>query len=337
VAFTHAAFGRTIRSDFELPLLKSVGESAADEPAARLVLSERAVEPEGEKILGSDDTTMTLFRSGTAVLVVLNGIGWIARVEPDSTTITLHPDARRSDREVADSALASRILGDRVVTSVIPFIPQLWGSIALHGSLLATSFGRVMLLGPSGRGKSTLSQVLQRDFGWRVLDDDTSMLVEGDAQPIKAIPMGAYSRLRQDAAHSLGITVQALPGHGGGKGAVVREGLRPDEAWSDQVVATCFLEPRDAEGDRPDGSREGPPEVTELASLNALNRVFESFFVLQADLPDQTKALFRLAANVSSGLTHLRALYVRRVNTPEEVSGAIAAQLQECLPWSRAV
>ncbi len=331
MAFTHAAFGRSIRSDFELPLLQPVEETEADEPAAHLVLSELAVEPEGEKILGSDDTTMTLFRSGQAVLIVLNGIGWIARLDPQSTTITFHPDARRSDPQVAQSALKSRVLGDRVVTSVIPFVPQLWGSIALHGSLLATPHGRVMLLGPSGRGKSTLSQVLQRDSGWKILDDDTSMLLDEEGKPFRAVPMGAYSRLRQDAAHSLSITIEALPGHGGGKGAVIQGGIGPDEAWPDQLVATCFLEPREAEASDPEGLSGGALEVVDLPGFRTLHVVFESLFMLQADLPDHTKTLFRLAANVSSRLTHLQAQYVRHVDTPEAVASAIAGKLDERL------
>lgn len=331
MTFTHRAFGRTIRSQFELPLLQSVQDNNAHELAANLTLSELALEPQGEKILGSDDTTMTLFRSGSAVLIVLNGIGWIARLEPESTTVTLHPDSRMPDRQVADSVLESRVLGDRVVTSVIPFIPQLWGTIAVHGSLLATPFGRIMLLGPSGRGKSTLSQVLQRDFGWRILDDDTSMLVDEEAAPLRAFPMGAYSRLREDAAQNLGIAMQELPGHGGGKGAVIHEDIGLDEAWPAHLVATCFLEPRDAGTNHREDARQSPPEVSRLSSLSALNPVFESFFVLQADLPDQTKAVFRFAAKVSSDLSHLRASYIRHVNTPPEVAGAIVTQLEDWL------
>lgn len=334
MAFTHAAFGQNIRSEFELPLLQPVEDTRANEPAAHLVLSESPVGPEGQKILGSDDTTMTLFRSGQAVLIVLNGIGWVARLDPQSTTITFHPDARRADPQVAQSALESRVLGDRVVTSVIPFVPQLWGSIALHGSLLATPHGRVMLLGPSGRGKSTLSQVLQRDSGWKILDDDTSLLLDEEEKPFRAVPMGAYSRLRQDAAHSLSITIEALPGHGGGKGAVIKVGIGPDEAWPDQLVATCFLEPREAEVSRPEGSPGEALSVVALPAFRALHVVFESLFVLQADLPDHTRALFRLAAHLSSRLAHLQASYVRHVDTPEAVASAITEQLGERLAAS---
>lgn len=329
MTFTHLAFGRSIRSDVELPLLQPAREGDAGEPAAALVVSEQSVQPEGEKILGSDDTTMTLFRSRDSVLVALNGTGWIAVLKPDSTTLTLHRDARQPDRHLADMALKSRVLGDRVVTGVVPFIPQLWGSIALHGSLLATPHGRVLLLGQSGRGKSTLSQVFQRDFGWRVLDDDTSMLLEQEGKPLRAVPMGAYSRLREDAAERLGIAVEALPGHGGGKGAVMRGVGTPDEQWPAQLVATCLLEPTDIDATQQDDSRTTHPDVVERPALSALHTLFESFFVLQADRQEQTKVLFRLAATLSSGLIHLRASFTRDVNTPEVVCAAITARLDD--------
>ena len=77
------------------------------------------------------------------------------------------------------------------------------GRPALHATAVEIDGGVVALLGPSGRGKSTLSGALVASGGRWIADDLLLLSVDGSA--IRAIPTVVSTRLRSDSAEALGI------------------------------------------------------------------------------------------------------------------------------------
>lgn len=315
-------FGRTLRSDLELPLLDSIPEPLAHAPDIEVRLSSDPLTPREPAIGGSDDTTATLFRFDEGVLIALNTTGWVAAFRPGARDITLHPDTRRADRLVLDSLENRRILGDRIVTGVLPFLPAHWGHLALHGAVLTGPLGGVLILGVSGYGKSTTSQILQRDFGWTILDDDTSM-VEDLAEPA-VIPMGALPRIRRDAAAHLGLSVEDLPGYQGRKGAATRSQGGPSGPI--RLSACVSLRPHGTEGSRGPGVL----DTERLSPHLALGAVFESVFMLHPDRRDEVQRQFHLGAALSS-VPHIRLFYDKSSHTPEVSTAHLVETLSSLL------
>lgn len=311
-------FGRTLRSDLHLPLLDPLDLPAGTEPDISVSLSDTPLTPDEPKIGGSDDTTATIYRDRDGVLIALNTTGWVAAFRPGASTITVHPDARRDNRLALDSPENRRILGDRIVTGVLPYLPAHWGNLALHGAVLHSPFGGVLILGVSGFGKSTTSQILQRDFGWTILDDDTSM-VEDLSRPVLT-PMGARPRIRKDAAARLGITTDALPGYKGHKGAAIRsEGDRPTTI---ELSAVVSLRPHGTDG----SAAAGVLTTERISAHHALGAVFESVFMLEPDRRDEVQRQFQLGAALSP-VPHLRLFYDKSVHSPEESGAHLASAI----------
>lgn len=289
----YRAFGKLIRSDIELGLLHLASDDS-EEPVAHIRLSGEPLVPTGEPIGGDDRLSLTHFREEESVLLALNTTDWIASISPESPVVSVHPDGRKRGSERAEEALRSRILGDRIVTAVVPYLPALWGGQAIHGSLVTNGMSSVVLLGRSGFGKSTLSQLLRREHGWEVVDDDTSMVTSED--DFVVTPMGAMARLRSDAATLLAFSMVELPGYGGHKNAVPR--VADDEGiFQEYCVSTVVqLGPFGSEY----GGATGELAIEEIPSRRALQGVFESIFVLSPDRAPEVKRQFQLAARLAS-------------------------------------
>ena len=322
MSFRYQAFGQLLESDIELPLLSPWDETRPLEnseqvlPAglsARIRVSHNSLLVQEPSIGGSDDTTFTMFREGSSVLMALNRTGWLARFNEGSVDITLHPDARVQDTSVARESRVSRVLGDRVVTSVVPFVPQLWGLIAVHGALLSSPAGGVLLVGKSGAGKSTLSQVLRRDFGWHVLDDDTSMVVS-DGENIHLFPMGAKARLKKDAAEFLELPIEPLPGHGGGKGA-----LRADSETRPLEIGATLSHTFSLASEQESGTVPADISVEQIEQVRAISALYESLFVLWPHRRESIEELFRVSAELASA-TNFSLAFSRTRHSPSEVA-----------------
>ncbi len=286
----HLAFGRVVHSDVEMPLLPQATQNPIDNVAATIHVDENPVDPGVQKIGGDDATTMTMFRQGDDNLLCLNTTGWVAVLQEGQSQVILRPDARRMSDGVWRESLQSRVLGDRLVTAVIPYLPSVWGSIAVHGSLLTKQGDSILLLGESGFGKSTISQYLQLHHGWHVLDDDTSLLsMEGDSA---LTPMGAQSRVRRDAADYLGLPGISLPGYGGHKSALER--VKGGLAWNTSypLRAIIQLSPFGTKH----GSEAGRLILDRVATDRALGLVFESLFSLSPDRHEAVQRQFAVAA-----------------------------------------
>ena len=316
------AFGRVIESDIDLPLLAEIKSSEILRVEAQIVVDNNPIPVPPALISRNPAQSITFHRGPSQVVVVMHQLGWLARLWSASTTITLHPIARGVTSRGGAIRTANRVLSDRVVTNLLPYLPQLWGLWGIHGALLDTPGGGVMLLGPSWSGKSTLSQVLARDHGWWILDDDTSMVTEIEP-PCSFAPMGAKARLREDAAMYLGIDIDSLESYSGRKGILSNE-VQPRPHASQGVQAFVTVKPVDAPV-RTISARTRP-ECTALSGLEAMHSIFESFFSIESDLRTVIQRQLSLSAKLSR-IPHVSVRYSRGLHTPEQTAQEIASAI----------
>ncbi len=122
----------------------------------------------------------------------------------------------RIDFAQAGRKITIRYTRDAIVEN-IPFLllaglfaPILWkaGKVCLHGGVVNTNQGGILILGDSGAGKSsTLGALLQ--LGCEVLTDDIAVLDK--INPCLVYSGPAYLRLWHDSAVALGIDPTSLP------------------------------------------------------------------------------------------------------------------------------
>jgi len=74
---------------------------------------------------------------------------------------------------------------------------------AFHAAALVKAGETILLMGPKGAGKSTLSAALQRS-GWSLLADDLVRVVCGDESIVRALPGLRRNKLRLDSLQALG-------------------------------------------------------------------------------------------------------------------------------------
>ena len=86
-----------------------------------------------------------------------------------------------------------------LLDQVLPLIVGTRDSIALHGSVVATTAGAIAFLGESGLGKSTLAATLGHR-GCQVLSDDCCLLRRG-ARGFSVVPSYPGVRLNPDSLH----------------------------------------------------------------------------------------------------------------------------------------
>jgi hypothetical protein len=316
------AFGKVIESDIDLPLLTEISRPGPSGVEARIVVTNLPVSVPPVLISRDSALPVTLHRDGNQVVVALRRLGWLARLRKNPVTITLHPNAEKRDQQGVLGESESRVLADRVVTNVLPYLPQLWGKWGIHGAFLKTPAGAVMLLAPSGSGKSTLSHVLASDHGWQILDDDTSMMSSMSAN-VSVVPMGAKARLREDAAKLLGVDIDGLESYGGLKG-LLRGRVSSPHQLPEDIHAFISLNPND-------GNLVGPgqmqrPQCVALTGMEALHSIFESMFSLESDLRETLKDQLALSAELSQ-LPHVAISYRKGFHTPEQTAKEIVEAL----------
>ena len=118
-------------------------------------------------------------RSG---IPVPGSAGPFATLAPDRSSITIRfptwtaaVSRSRADVRLAEQQGSTSDLLDTVLSSVGLAMALLSGGIVLHSSSVVTSSGACVLMGPSGRGKSTLARALARS-GAIILSDDQTVL-----------------------------------------------------------------------------------------------------------------------------------------------------------------
>ena len=191
---TYRAFGLTISSDIPLPELEPIPAGAAD-CAFRMAVAaaprDRS-EPEWVHLsLRADGSVwMAIAHRGAAHVIRFPGMAEFS-ISPDGSEI----QARRG--RGVPLATVRHLLLDHV----LPRVLDLKGALVLHAGAVANAAGAILLLGRSGKGKSTLTASLAR-AGYRVLGDDVIVLREA-AGRWYAVPSYPGLRLWSDSAATL--------------------------------------------------------------------------------------------------------------------------------------
>lgn len=144
------------------------------------------------------------------------GVGGYFQAAPDTFLLTVHDTARYlvlKGREIVveplpncpDNALRLYLLG-----SALGALLHQRRLLVMHASTIQTARGAVLLVGPSGHGKSTLLAALVRRGYAMLADDVTAVMMESTSVPI-AFSAFPHLRLCGDAADRFNYSRETLP------------------------------------------------------------------------------------------------------------------------------
>lgn len=152
---------------------------------------------------------------------------------------------------------------------VLPLALHRAGALSLHGSAVATAGGAMLLLGPKGRGKSTLALALAQR-GAPLLTDDVAVVEPGQSAgglPCRVRPGVHAVRLWDDAAARLRTDSYGSPGAVGRKLLVtgLPDALRAESAVP--LAAVYLLEPAS------EGAHAAPVARERLSQVDAVRQL----------------------------------------------------------------
>jgi len=159
----YRAYGLTLASAISIPELPRCGDGIADVCVERW----NSVEPRGD--IAWLDRSMRGGRAWLALGATANG--HVLRF-PGLAEFRVAPRRIELRRVKGIPATTARHL---LLDHVLPRVLDLRGALVLHGACVASPAGAVLLLGPSGRGKSTLATTLAH-HGFALLGDDVTVL-----------------------------------------------------------------------------------------------------------------------------------------------------------------
>ena len=306
--FSYRFFDKRIHSPIPLPLLDSVGhDSVSSKQVVNIRVSYGPIFPLG-KLQNQESDGYRLLFDGASSLVDFGPNSFAASLRSDGLEVLVHPYSSGN----RDILTATNLVGDRIVTGVLPLLPSLWGTPALHSAGLKFEKSVVMLMGKSGSGKSTLSQVLVKKYGWHLLDDDVNV-PSFDSEFILT-SMGAKPRLRGDAAKKMAVNGRLLEGYADQKIALNRDSYEHAGSAPRNKTAVVLLSP-----DEPaDSSR---PHISRIAGIEALPEIWKHIFLANTE-QEQTGLRFILASQLAD-LPVFRARYARDTHTPASVCSGI--------------
>jgi predicted ATPase len=200
--------------------------------------------------------------------------------EAQRWTVYEDVDAYLTGRELRVAprhALPPLLLGHVILDHAIPQALSLLGDVVLHGACVALERRAVVLLGESGRGKSTLAAHMAGS-GWRVLADDATVVSLADQ--VLTYPSYPGLRLHQDVAtqfpHHWTQAVTEL---------TAKHRVVPRVAWTNEPAEAAALVLLDPSGSTP---------VEALGSAASLAAVAKSTFQAAVDEPNLAERLDRL-------------------------------------------
>lgn len=313
--FSYLLFDRLLVSDVELALLRPYPIGVTEiKPALSLAMSSIPVTPHGEVVLDTPGDPTRILWDGVRTYFHFNSTHFVAVVEEDGLTISLHPHA---DKPRSAQEIDREKLGDRLVTTVLSRLPIMWGTPSVHGATLSWAEGSVVLVGTSGVGKSTVSQHLVRDHGATLHDDDTA-LIEWESGQLEPIPMGGAPRLRRDAAQNLEIGGRTLPGFSGGKVALAQE---PPLSLPVVPPVRVVCEIVSLSEGASEHTITPAPKLDIVEPVCAIPEAWKHVFTTNLST-DQTRLRFDLSHKMAS-VPYARISYLRGAHQPHQVSDAI--------------
>ena len=179
--YKYSAYGLTISSEIPLPELLA-GEGAVDVEVCRGRIGERPDAPEGADYLYTVKNELYFRIRGAGKYHVANG-----------NKIIIEPDERASPESVRLFLLGSAMGAALLQRGILP----------IHGSAVAGRGRCIILTGPAGAGKSTLSGAL-REKGYFLLADDVSALSWDEYGVLRVQPGIPRQKLCRDSVETMG-------------------------------------------------------------------------------------------------------------------------------------
>ena len=222
--------------------------------------------------------------------------------------------------EVTPFAGASgEIVRHLVLDHVLPRLVSHQGRLVLHGAAVADEQGAIVLLGPTGAGKSTLTASLTA-HGFGLLSDDC-VLLQPHARGFRAIPAYPGLRLWADSVSAM------HPGVSSGSGSPPtswkqRLEIEPSCASEDGVRALLLLEQL---GESADAEAVSLQPVQGSAALLVL---LEHGFVLDPTDHSTIERHFLASGDLAESLPLFRLRYPRDYSRLAEVRESILQSLE---------
>lgn len=224
--------------------------------------------------------------------------------------------------------VAEHTLRHLVLDQAIPRLLAQRGRLVLHAGVAALGDDRcVLIVGPSGQGKSTLTTALAASFGGSVLADDCVVITFDGDQPL-AVPSYAGVRLWPDSAEALlgaNVATQPVNEYSSKLRAALpaAASLRSSGAWP--IVAILVLPTDAAEPGNPADSA----ELIELNAGSACMALMRNTFQLDVTDVRHVQGLLELAAQASRRLPVLELRHRRDYALLPKVTQAILERLQD--------
>jgi len=201
-------YNGVLNSELTWSELRQVERSVA--PTWTLAMGDRSPLPPGAHSLGAHryagDVEVRLWAADDLWRVRTSDVGDFD-ITDGGHTITWRPSpALPRNEELARFDILGRVL---------PLALHRGGALSLHGSAVATADGAILMLGPKGRGKSTLAVALAQS-GAPLLTDDVAVVEHRDG--VSMVRPGVHSvRLWPDSASQLGTDAYGPTGSVGRK------------------------------------------------------------------------------------------------------------------------
>ncbi|MGO4209928.1 hypothetical protein AB4043_03750, partial [Terriglobus sp. YAF25] len=204
---------------------------------------------------------------------------------------------------------------------------------AFHAAALVKAGEAILLMGPKGAGKSTLSAALQRS-GWSLLADDLVRVICCDESIVRALPGLRRNKLRLDSLQALGHSpetaqerwARTLPGdfdEQWDEKLLLPAAIPEDENASFRIAAAICLLPRSLSL--------GSPEIRTLSGQSAVLHLARH--LIRDPLPPNAPPLAagRMMSHLVSQASILELQMPDNLSLLRQSAEAFAKSLQLCL------
>lgn len=323
--FTYRLWDHILASDFDFGEL----ESASNCNSGNSILINRAPdadwpEPESQPIFEdrfpNGDIWLTSWKLGDSYLFRFPGLCSV-RIRPAEMRIDCAPQPNVSEPTIAHLIL------DLIVP---PLLSLEAGSIVLHASAIHIEDKIIAVLGPSGRGKSTLAAWFASQ-GFPLLTDDC-LVLRWDERAGQWLAQPSYQsvRLWPDSVRALGIPDSELREFAG-YSEKKRTGREVDFrfATGGAPLSACFVLPDPLNAGESRTPHSGPPKIRPLPVNEAFLALVGSVFRIDPSDPLINRREFEVLTSLTESVRFWSLEYERKYSWLPAVQAAMIKAIQD--------